>query len=68
MKRAIAALAVLLALAGCSSSASKPTKKSASPGKHPAGTVVVYAASSLTEAFTTLKQQFEKAHPARRSR
>ncbi len=63
MKRAIAALAALLVLAGCSSSASKPSKKPASPSKHPASTVVVYAAASLTEAFTTLKAQFVKAHP-----
>lgn len=63
MKRAIAVVAALLILAGCSSSAGKPTKGSASPGKHAVGAVVVYAAASLTEAFDTLKTQFENAHP-----
>ena len=65
---AVAATAALLA-AGCSSS-----KKSSSPPAAGAsstatsttalsGTVTVFAAASLTEAFKTLGKQFESAHP-----
>ncbi len=54
----VAAVAVLsVAVAGCSSS----TKSSKSDSL--TGTITVYAASSLTESFTTLGAQFEKAHP-----
>lgn len=70
MKRATAAFAaLLLLLAACSSSGGGKKKNSGSPAKSsgssaPSGsTVNVYAAASLTEAFTTLKTQFEKAHP-----
>jgi molybdate transport system substrate-binding protein len=53
------AIAVLAAafLAACSSSGSD------SGGGQLTGTITVDAAASLTEAFTTLKAQFEKAHP-----
>jgi molybdate transport system substrate-binding protein len=47
------AAAALAALAGCGSS--KPARQS--------GTITVLAAASLTEAFGTLAEQFEAAHP-----
>jgi molybdate transport system substrate-binding protein len=50
-------------LAGCgSSSTSSPPGGSAAGGKV-SGTVVVFAATSLTEAFDKIGGQFEKAHP-----
>jgi molybdate transport system substrate-binding protein len=48
------AMATAMAVAGCGGS---------SAGKAVAGTVNVFAAASLTEAFTTLGKQFEAAHP-----
>jgi molybdate transport system substrate-binding protein len=56
--------AAALALAGCSSS-KNGTRGSSTSGNGAAlsGTINVDAASSLTEAFTTLKASFEKAHP-----
>ena len=59
MKRVAVAIAVLLALAGCSSS----TPARTFTGGPVKGTINVDAASSLTEAFTTLKAKFEKAFP-----
>ncbi|WP_406729645.1 molybdate ABC transporter substrate-binding protein [Streptomyces sp. GD-15H] len=56
-----AALLVLGAVTACSSSSDDPSSRSSS-GK-PAGTVTVFAAASLTESFTTLGEEFEKAHP-----
>jgi molybdate transport system substrate-binding protein len=58
MKRAAVAAAAAVLLAGCGASA----------GTTPAdgrlhGAITVDAASSLEEAFTTIKQQFEAAHP-----
>jgi molybdate transport system substrate-binding protein len=59
MRRALAALAALpLLIAACSSSAGAQGDGGAISGK-----ITVDAASSLTEAFTTLQHQFEKAHP-----
>ncbi|RPF38465.1 molybdate ABC transporter substrate-binding protein [Streptomyces sp. TLI_185] len=59
--------AALLALSACSSSDSNSTKSgpSASASSSPklSGTVTVFAAASLKESFTTLGQEFEKAHP-----
>lgn len=70
MKRAIAVLAVgLLGAAGCSSSAGNPQKNSSTTASQSGsagelkGSLTVYAAASLTEAFNTLKGQFSKAHP-----
>ena len=55
-----AGLAVV-ALAGCSSSSSSPAASSSSSA--PAtGTITVFAAASLTEAFTQIGKQFEAAH------
>lgn len=71
MKRLLALPVVLLALAGCSSSGSAPaggssaapTTGASSSASALSGPITVYAAASLTEAFTTLKTQFVKAHP-----
>ncbi|MGZ4743853.1 MAG: molybdate ABC transporter substrate-binding protein [Oryzihumus sp.] len=57
------AAGAVLALAACGSSASTtatPTQGSSSPV---GGTVTVFAAASLKEAFSTLGAQFEKLHP-----
>jgi molybdate transport system substrate-binding protein len=49
-----------VALAGCSSSSSSPaTSSSSAPAT---GTVTVFAAASLTGAFTQIGKQFEAAH------
>jgi molybdate transport system substrate-binding protein len=59
----IAAAAWTGLLAGCgSSSAGSGTPGASSPGTV-SGTVTVYAAASLKEAFTTLGTEFEAAHP-----
>ena len=66
---AVIALAAALTLAaGCSSTKkSNPKSTPAGGGTTSAtalsGTVNVFAASSLTEAFTTIAKQFEAAHP-----
>jgi molybdate transport system substrate-binding protein len=55
-----------LLLGGCSSSGSTGASASSRPGSGAAalsGTVNVFAAASLREAFSTLGQQFEAAHP-----
>jgi molybdate transport system substrate-binding protein len=58
---AVAAVAVAPACGGGSSSSAEP---SSSAG----GTLTVFAASSLTDAFTRLQQTFEQAHPGWRVR
>ncbi|MFE4693892.1 molybdate ABC transporter substrate-binding protein [Streptomyces sp. NPDC056749] len=63
-----AGAAALLALSGCSSSddsssATSGSSASASSSDELSGTVTVFAAASLKESFTTLGEQFEKAHP-----
>jgi molybdate transport system substrate-binding protein len=69
---ACACATALLAVAGCGSSTGTGTGTgtgSAAAGAGSAassgvtGTITVLAASSLTEAFTTLGKQFEQAHP-----
>jgi molybdate transport system substrate-binding protein len=57
----IAAGLVAVAAAGCSSSSSSstPSTSSSAPAT---GTITVFAASSLTGAFTQLGKQFEAAH------
>jgi molybdate transport system substrate-binding protein len=57
----IAAGLAAVAAAGCSSSTSgsTPSTSSSAPAT---GTITVFAASSLTEAFTKIGQQFEAAH------
>jgi molybdate transport system substrate-binding protein len=60
----VAAAVAVGAVAGCSGSgASNPgSSPAASPGDSK-GTITVFAASSLTGAFTTLGKRFEAAHP-----
>ena len=67
----IVALAAI-AVAGCSSSSSSSTAPGSGSSSTPAasstsaaqtGTLTVFAASSLKEAFTQLGKQFEAAHP-----
>ena len=57
---AVAAVLVT-AVAGCSSSTAGPTRSSHSGAPH--GRLTVYAASSLTESFDTIKAAFVKQHP-----
>jgi molybdate transport system substrate-binding protein len=66
---AVAAAGLLLAGCGSSSttgtsSATSSTPVSSAPAL--AGTINVFAAASLKEAFTTMGQQFEAAHPGTR--
>ncbi|MCX4764968.1 molybdate ABC transporter substrate-binding protein [Streptomyces sp. NBC_01275] len=65
-------VAALLALSACSSSddssstksdSSAAASSSASSSDKLSGTVTVFAAASLKESFTTLGEEFEKAHP-----
>ncbi|WP_329414500.1 molybdate ABC transporter substrate-binding protein [Streptomyces sp. NBC_00704] len=63
-----AGAAALLALSACSSSGSGSSGTSgdsaaASASDKLSGTVTVFAAASLEESFTTLGEEFEKAHP-----
>ncbi|WP_420038025.1 molybdate ABC transporter substrate-binding protein [Streptomyces sp. cg28] len=62
-----ASAAALLAVSACSSSddssGSDSASASASSKDKISGTVTVFAAASLKESFTTLGEQFEKAHP-----
>jgi molybdate transport system substrate-binding protein len=62
-----AGAAALLALSACSSSdsdsSSTTSGSSASASDKLSGTVTVFAAASLKESFTTLGEQFERAHP-----
>ena len=62
---AVAAGLAACAVAGCSSSGSGSPGSSASPAsaKSSSGSITVFAASSLTGAFTQIAQQFEAAHP-----
>jgi len=53
--------AAALILAACSSSSS--STPSASGSAKLSGTLVVFAATSLTDAFNKISAQFEKAHP-----
>lgn len=61
----ISAVAAVLvtAVAGCSSSTAGPTTRSSQSSGALHGTLTVYAASSLTEAFDTIKTAFVKQHP-----
>ncbi|MEO7980828.1 MAG: molybdate ABC transporter substrate-binding protein, partial [Sporichthyaceae bacterium] len=58
------AVVALLALAGCGGSSGGAASSSGSPSVDAiSGTIVVLAASSLTESFTTLGTTFESQHP-----
>ncbi len=58
-------LPVLLggALTGCGGGGPAPSPPGAPGGEAPSGEVTVFAAASLTDAFTTLGERFERAHP-----
>jgi len=56
--RAVAALAVAALCSSCGTSAPASTSPSAV-----SGTITVFAASSLTAAYTAIGRDFEKAHP-----
>jgi molybdate transport system substrate-binding protein len=59
-------IALLLLVAGCSSDkggGSKPTSAGSGASAAVSGSINVYAASSLTEAFNSIKTQFIAAHP-----
>jgi molybdate transport system substrate-binding protein len=62
---AVAAFGLVSAAAGCagSSSASSSTPSNGRAGSALTGTLHVFAAASLTEAFTTLGKRFESAQP-----
>lgn len=55
-------MSVGLALGGCTTS----TPAGSSSGSAVSGTIIVFAAASLTEAFGTLGEEFEKANPGTR--
>lgn len=57
----IAALAAV-AVAGCSSSSSSSPSSGSSGSSSATGTITIFAAASLTGAFTQLGNQFEAAH------
>jgi molybdate transport system substrate-binding protein len=54
---------VAIALAGCSSGNSGSSPTPTSKASSSTASIIVFAASSLTEAFTELGKQFEAAHP-----
>ena len=58
-----AGVAACAALAACSSSSGSGSSPSASGSASSSGSITVFAASSLTGAFTQLGKQFEAAHP-----
>jgi molybdate transport system substrate-binding protein len=65
---AVAALGVTVVVAGCGGSSTggssgASSSASATASSKLSGTINVFAAASLTEAFTTLGKQFEAAHP-----
>jgi molybdate transport system substrate-binding protein len=57
------AASLAVALAACSSSASSAPPASAAGSAKPTGTLVVFAATSLTDAFDKIASQFEAANP-----
>ena len=59
----LATTGLLLAGCGTSSTPAASSSPSASSSRALSGTINVFAAASLQEAFTTLGKQFEAAHP-----
>ena len=60
----VGAVALVIALAACSSSTTTTVAAAGSTGPaKPTGTVVVFAATSLTDAFNKIATQFEAANP-----
>ena len=60
---AAAALALVAGLAACGSDDSDEAAASSQPSGGATGSIVVFAAASLTESFTELGRRFEAAHP-----
>src|SRR5215472_13250379 len=59
----VCAAVAAVVLAACSSSSGGSSSGSSPAAGKVSGTVVVFAATSLTEAFDKIGAQFEKAHP-----
>ena len=59
----LAAVVLLATLAGCGDDAASGATPSGAGAATLSGRVTVFAAASLTGSFTTLGEQFEKAHP-----
>ncbi|ASW53705.1 molybdate ABC transporter substrate-binding protein [Plantactinospora sp. KBS50] len=59
----VALVATLLAVAGCGNGAGTPAGSADGTPGAPTGTVTVFAAASLTEAFTTIGHDLEAANP-----
>ena len=59
----VCAAVAALVLAACSSSSSGSSSGSSSASGKPSGTLVVFAATSLTDAFNKIGAGFEKANP-----
>jgi molybdate transport system substrate-binding protein len=59
----VCAAVAALVLAACSSSSGGSSSGSSSASGKPSGTLVVFAATSLTDAFDKIGAGFEKAHP-----
>jgi len=57
------AASLVVALAACSSSTSSAPPASAAASAKPTGTLVVFAATSLTDAFNKIADQFQAANP-----
>jgi molybdate transport system substrate-binding protein len=60
MKLFAAAVGLVAMITGCSSGGGSATGRSSAAAS---GSITVYAAASLTEAFTTIGMQFQAAHP-----
>lgn len=58
-----AGAAVLLAVSACSSSDPDSSSEDSSASDKLSGEVTVFAAASLKDSFTTLRERFEKEHP-----
>src|SRR4051794_27962707 len=63
MRRIHVVVPVLLAVVATACGSDSPSAGGSAGGAEPSGSVVVFAASSLTEAFTELGQAFTAAHP-----
>lgn len=57
------ALALALGLAGCGDDDASSSSTTEAGESGPAGAITVFAAASLTESFTELKEAFETEHP-----
>jgi len=57
------AASLVVALAACSSSSSSTAPAAVASSAKPTGTLVVFAATSLTDAFNKIADQFEAANP-----